>query len=265
MLNESNNNMSFYLFNDPQEDNDFYFPAKEKEPLAEDYVDFFKKDLHDSNLFKQYEEKSSTIPTSLTKEYLIREDCFNFQLQKSERDFTDFDCSPRDFGRLESDSQIACFDENLNLGCDAQEEEKDYNAMIDQIPEPSFGRAKKTESFRTCPRWSKEHDVCMFKEINKLLPSTSITLNSLKVKSGKMSSEMTWLLKETKQAIAWKGTIYDLRKRIYKVLTSAKFTARDIRKAKKLIKLTKKGKLSEQELLENFPGKTLAQIYSLRA
>jgi hypothetical protein len=265
MLNDMNGDVNFYLFDDAQEANNFYFPDKTREYLAEDYVDFFKKDLHDFNLLKQYQDKSSTIPTSLTKEYFTREDCLNSALQNIANDFGDFDCSPRVFDHLDSDSQIAWIDEKIDVRYDTQVgKEKDYNAMIDEIPEPNFERVKQTESFRSCPRWSKECDVLMFKEINKLLPSTSITLEDLKVKSGKLTSEISRLLKKTKQAIHWKGTIYELRKRICKVLTCTKFTARDIRKAKKLIRLTKKGKISEQELVDNFPGKSLAEIYNLR-
>lgn len=64
--------------------------------------------------------------------------------------------------------------------------------------------------------------------------------------------------------INWKGTIYVLRKRIFKIYNTSKFTSRDLRKLKKLLKDQTKGILTMNQVLDYFPGKTIEQINELK-
>jgi len=100
----------------------------------------------------------------------------------------------------------------------------------------------------------------MFKVINRLIITSNVSMSDLKKKNGALPLDLRQLLFTIKDQSEWKNSIYELRKRIAKVLNTSAFTARDIRRAKSLIKSFEKGLIKEKELLENFPGKTLQQI-----
>jgi hypothetical protein len=121
-------------------------------------------------------------------------------------------------------------------------------------------KLKKLQERNVKNRWNKNKDVEAFKLINELIKKTSLDYKILKLGKGKMHPELKNMLTIVKEQTDWRGSIYELRTRISVVLKDKKFTARDLRRAKREIKKFKKGKISEEKLSESFPGKSLAQI-----
>ena len=113
-------------------------------------------------------------------------------------------------------------------------------------------------------RWNRNNDIDLFKHLRVLLPLTSLSNLHLYPKKGRVSTEYKWVLNKLKQAIKWKGNIYDLRRRISRVLTMTEFTCRDIRRVKALTKKYYNEEITQQDLCDNFPGKTLQQILKFR-
>lgn len=109
-------------------------------------------------------------------------------------------------------------------------------------------------------RWDKRKDIEAFRLINELIKSTSLDFKILKLGRGKMHPELKSILTTVKDQVGWRGSIYELRTRVSAILKNNKFTARDLRKAKKYAKKYRKGEISQKELLENFPGKSLSEI-----
>lgn len=185
---------------------------------------------------------SSTNPTK----YPIEKD---EQSWLNDLDFYDFGLHTEKFINVKlSDSiPILCWD--------AKAKNKDVLKNLTEIKEKDD-----QSSYLNEPRWSKTDDIQMFKVINRLIITSNVSMSDLKKKNGALPLDLRQLLFTIKDQSEWKNSIYELRKRIAKVLNTSAFTARDIRRAKSLIKSFEKGLIKEKELLENFPGKTLQQI-----
>ena len=70
--------------------------------------------------------------------------------------------------------------------------------------------------------------------------------------------------KELKLKVDWRGTLVELKNRIVKIKSSTRFTARDIRVLKRYLAKEAKGEISMDQVLEQFPGKTLEQIIEFK-
>lgn len=113
-------------------------------------------------------------------------------------------------------------------------------------------------------RWTKEQDRQMFKTLSLLCSQAGIDVNSLLIRDTRISSEKKAVLNQVKDAHSWKGTIYVLKNRIAKLLKQDKFSARDVRLLKRLIREELAGKISFQQISEYFPGKTADHIIQFR-
>ena len=108
-------------------------------------------------------------------------------------------------------------------------------------------------------RWRKSEDKNLCDALKIVLKQNLIELNDF-LQSYKIQKDHSKVLKTVKIMINWKGTIYVLRKRIFKIYNTSKFTSRDLRKLKKLLRDEKKGILTMNQVLDYFPGKTIEQI-----
>ena len=68
------------------------------------------------------------------------------------------------------------------------------------------------------------------------------------------------ILEKLKEDFQWSGTIYALRDRIKKRLTTQKFTAREKRVLHKKLREHHDGKLTIEQVTSYFPGKTVDQV-----
>ena len=62
----------------------------------------------------------------------------------------------------------------------------------------------------------------------------------------------------------WRGTLIELKDRIIKIKSVTKFTARDIRVLKRYLAKEANGEISMDQVLEQFPGKTLEQVLEFK-
>ena len=87
-------------------------------------------------------------------------------------------------------------------------------------------------------RWKKTEDKNLWNAFERVMNQQGIELEDF-LNSNKIKKNHSIVLKIVKKEISWKGTIYVLRKRILKIYNASRFTSRDIRKLKKLLKEVK--------------------------
>mmetsp|Transcript_4646 Transcript_4646/g.3911 ORF Transcript_4646/g.3911 Transcript_4646/m.3911 type:complete len:90 (-) Transcript_4646:28-297(-) len=75
-----------------------------------------------------------------------------------------------------------------------------------------------------------------------------------------MPQDKKKILEKLKDDFNWAGTIYALRDRIKKRLTTTKFTARERRVLNRMLREYHDGKMTIDQVAENFPGKTVEQV-----
>ena len=135
----------------------------------------------------------------------------------------------------------------------------ELNEVQEEV-ESLFVQSTATHTNSITLRWNKYDDIRLFKIIKSELTYSTLTLEHLKKKTRSIALEYKKLLETLIIKAEWKGTIYELRIRIRKVLNNPKLTCRDIRRLKPLLRKHYEGKVSREELLDNFPGRTFAQL-----
>ena len=81
---------------------------------------------------------------------------------------------------------------------------------------------------------------------------------------GKVWKQHRKFFKELKNKVDWSGTLVELKNRIIKIKSSTRFTARDTRVLKRYLTKEAKEEISMDQVLEQFPGKTLEQIIEFK-
>lgn len=109
-------------------------------------------------------------------------------------------------------------------------------------------------------RWTANDDIRMHKEFLALLSTYSLTQNDFKDSLVKTSKTHKVFLKELATISEWRGTLKSCLKRIQRMFNNQKFTYREARKLKRLLKMNQKGLITMDFILEEFPGKTIANI-----
>lgn len=113
-------------------------------------------------------------------------------------------------------------------------------------------------------RWAKDQDGLLFSAFHSLCTKLKQDPSVFKTLKGRMTKGQISLLHALKKDTCWKGTIYCLLTRVKKVINKDSFTARDIRKLRKLLKLEKKGYTTIEAIHENFPGISIEKIYEYK-
>ena len=142
----------------------------------------------------------------------------------------------------------------------------DQNATL-YLKSRDFSTAKKLvneESYCHQLRWSKQEDIKLFKTIKDLSYKFGIDIAKTSFEKGKVWKLYKKFFKELKLKVDWRGTLVELKNRIVKIKSSARFTARDIRVLKRYLAKEAKGEISMDQVLEQFPGKTLEQIIEFK-
>ena len=120
------------------------------------------------------------------------------------------------------------------------------------------------ESYSHQLRWSKQEDIKLFKTIKDLSYKFGIDIVKTNFEKGKVCKQHRKFFKELKNKVDWSGTLVELKNRIIKVKSSTRFTARDIRVLKRYLTKEAKGEILMDQVLEQFPGKTLEQIIEFK-
>ena len=89
-------------------------------------------------------------------------------------------------------------------------------------------------------------------------------MTKIEFDKGKVNKLHRNFLNTVKQKVGWKGTLVELKDRIIKVRSSSKFTARESKILKDYLKEFDKKTMSMEQILENFPGKTVDQIFDFK-
>ena len=113
-------------------------------------------------------------------------------------------------------------------------------------------------------RWSKQEDIKLFRVIKDLSLKINFDFSKTKLERGKICKQHRKLFKELKIKAEWKGTLVELKDRIRKITSATKFTARDIRVLKRYLTKEAKGEISMDQVHEQFPGKTLEQVFEFK-
>ena len=109
-------------------------------------------------------------------------------------------------------------------------------------------------------RWSKDDDIVLYSAFKSLIAQHNLDEEDFYNLRGRMTLKVREVLASLLVQCQWRGHIYSLKTRITKIMKSKNFTAREIRKLKRLLKLEKKGTITMSYVLEQFPGKTLKTI-----
>ena len=106
-------------------------------------------------------------------------------------------------------------------------------------------------------RWRKEDDKILFQTIQKLIDNASISSNFLENIEKEITEDSFNELFIVKNAVNWKNSIEDLKKRIQRLRTSSELSVREIAKLKKVLKSKFKNKdIDVKVLMDEFPGKS---------
>ena len=85
-------------------------------------------------------------------------------------------------------------------------------------------------------------------------------MSLIQFNKGKVNKLHRKFLNSLKMEVGWRGTLVELKDRIIKIKSASRFTAREIRVLKRyLLKLANRT-VSIEQVLEQFPGKTIKQI-----
>jgi hypothetical protein len=131
-----------------------------------------------------------------------------------------------------------------------EEEKKNIKKIVKETKEKRGNEA----------RWSKEEDRLLFDEFSRLVKASGLKESDFKAKEKRMSKEKRDILIKLKEEFDWRGTIYSLRNRIQKRLTSSNFTAREQRVLKKKLREYANGKYTLEDVANYFAGKTVEQV-----
>lgn len=109
-------------------------------------------------------------------------------------------------------------------------------------------------------RWSKADDVELFKAFKVLIEKHGLKEEDFVAMNGRFSGSSKKVLEILLEQCKWKGNIYNLRDRIKKILNEPDFTAREIRRLRKLLREEIAGEITLDKVLEKFPGKSIEKI-----
>ena len=109
-------------------------------------------------------------------------------------------------------------------------------------------------------RWSKLEDVNLFRTFSSLASDFGFKLSAINLGQCKIPKSMRKFFKRVKELSEWRGTLVELKARIKKIKAAKKFTDRDLRVLRRLLKNELEGTVTMEQVLEQFPGKTLKQI-----
>mmetsp|Transcript_12842 Transcript_12842/g.14687 ORF Transcript_12842/g.14687 Transcript_12842/m.14687 type:complete len:259 (-) Transcript_12842:119-895(-) len=134
------------------------------------------------------------------------------------------------------------------------------NRASDEDAEDACSSSKRGKN-----RWSKKNDRVMFKIAIEQAALAGVNIEQIARIPGKIQCKATRaLLNSIKAHSNWTGTLVELKKRIVKITTAEKFTDREVRILKKLIKMEKRGQITMAFLLEQFPGKTIDHVIEFK-
>ena len=109
-------------------------------------------------------------------------------------------------------------------------------------------------------RWSKREDINLFNIFNSVALDFGLDQSTINLNKGKVHKSMRKFFNKVKELSEWRGTLVELKARIKKIKSSIKFTHRDLRVLKRLLKKEQEGIITMEQVLDQFPGKTLKQI-----
>lgn len=113
-------------------------------------------------------------------------------------------------------------------------------------------------------RWRKEDDKILFQTIQKLIDNASISSNFLENIEKEITEDSFNELFIVKNAVTWKNSIEDLKKRIQRLRTSSELSVREIAKLKKVLKSKFKNKdIDVKVLMDEFPGKSKEYLMNI--
>ena len=113
-------------------------------------------------------------------------------------------------------------------------------------------------------RWSKQEDVKLFKIIKEFSTKFGFDATKIKFEKGKICKLHRKFFKQLKRMTDWRGTLIELKDRIIKIKSVTRFTARDVRVLKRYLAKEAKEEISMDQVLEQFPGKTLVQVLEFK-
>ena len=114
-------------------------------------------------------------------------------------------------------------------------------------------------------RWNLNDDIMMFQMFKNMASQNGLSTQSFLGPIKPVLKAHKHFLKSLMDQTNWKGKLNNLLKRIQKLLKSDSFSSRDIRRLKKLIRMNIKGQASYDEILKQFPGKTMQQIQKFKS
>ena len=109
-------------------------------------------------------------------------------------------------------------------------------------------------------RWTEEDDVAFYKTFLDTINQFNLTTDDFKGPTNKILFEHKHVLKQLVKSSNWRGTTVTCLRRIKRILDKNGFNYRETRKLKKMLKLVKKNKMTIEQVLEHFPGRSHQMI-----
>lgn len=110
-------------------------------------------------------------------------------------------------------------------------------------------------------RWSKAHDIILFQSFKSLCSESNITQELILKSERQLTSDVRGLLRILREQVDWRGNIYTLRNRIKRLKEKdSEFTARELRQLKRFHRMYTQGKVTIDQVTDQFPGKNTQNI-----
>ena len=113
-----------------------------------------------------------------------------------------------------------------------------------------------------CPRmrWTSEEDIALYKSFLDLIKEADLTVNDFKGHPQEILFIHLTLIRKLVKLSKWKGTAGACLRRLQKMFYKNGFNYRESRKLKRMLKLVSKNRMTIEEVIENFPGRSLEMI-----
>ena len=154
--------------------------------------------------------------------------------------------------------------ENCDVGqkeCDVKDAELNISTVVDEIlcqdisTKPSIRRV----------RWTNKDDIFLYKSFLNLINLSGLTIEDFKAPIEYVLNRHMHIIRQLAKSINWKGTAAACLNRLQKMLIKNGFSYRESRKLKKMLKLVDKNKMTIEQVIEQFPGRSYEMIQEFKS
>ena len=145
--------------------------------------------------------------------------------------------------------------------CEAKDAELNISTVVDESVGQNISSTPSIERVR----WKNEHDVPLYKSFLHLINQNGLTIDDFKAPIEYVLNRHMHIIRQLAKSINWKGTAAACLNRLQKMLIKSGFSYRESRKLKKMLKLVDKNKMTMEQVIEQFPGRSYEMIQQFKS